>query len=324
MATIGFPFEQLRPQTPKPKKSFLQRLNEAHDTLISNVRSMKVDDVPVQLKQPTERTRTPLRTDNQLSVASSITSWSGSERDGTQFAAKYSEINYDGPLSTGVMSPPLSPREGNFTTSFQQFMTPRDRKGSREFMQGMQNFMQSRQAAYQSSSELRPSLISPPQTPRSSHSTSSWRSSPSEMSDEDMDNWLERPMDAELHRFRKKSEASASWIDDATDAEEDIWTLQVIKEHELEEVSAALSEGQRLEEAHEERDTPDMSNGKTTTSCEVTSPKQHSTKVQNSKLLSLPDELLQNIAFHIDPVNVRPFRFSCMKLYDIGSASLIT
>jgi hypothetical protein len=45
---------------------------------------------------------------------------------------------------------------------------------------------------------------------------------------------------------------------------------------------------------------------------------------RQSKLLSLPNDVLQNIAFCVDPNDAKPFRLSCMKFYDLVPAPLFS
>lgn len=130
------------------------------------------------------------------------------------------------------------------------------------------------------------------------------------MSDEQMDEWLERPVDAEVHRYRKLSEVSSSWLDGLTD-EEDL-KIHVIKEQPDEEDYAALWQRPRASSIYPE----DWTTVEETASEDDTTPTENAPATE-SKLLSLPDDLLQNIAFHVQPENARPFRLSCMKLYDL-------
>jgi hypothetical protein len=138
------------------------------------------------------------------------------------------------------------------------------------------------------------------------------------MSDEQIDDWLERPIDADVHRYRKLSEVSTSWLDDFSDDEDD-YKIHVIKEQPDEEDHAALCQSRRAssvypedwmrsKEAHDEDSAPED---------DVTPTGNASDR--KSKLLSLPDGLLQNIAFHVQPEHSQPFRLSCMKLYDLIS-----
>ena len=117
--TIGMSYEDLRPQAVRPKKSFFQRLNDTHDQLISHMRSLKEDPV-LSVKQG-ERTR--------ASSTTSLTSTPESDRENSQDAARTTEIDNEDRISSGFLSPPLSPVVGSFFP-IQQFLLPRDRKPS--------------------------------------------------------------------------------------------------------------------------------------------------------------------------------------------------
>jgi hypothetical protein len=339
MTTIGVPYEDLRPRVLRSKKSFFQRVSDTHDQLLSHMRSLKVEEPLAPTRQSIERTRT-----------TSTTSSSDSERESTEDQTRYSytEIDYDSPASTGLLSPPLSPRETSFPIQqfpIQQYLNPGDRKPSREFVRGMQNYVQWKQSTYESSLAQR-NPLSPPQTPQSSHSGASSKSARSEMSEEQMDDWLDRPMDADMHRFRKHS---ASWLDDSTDFEEEDKRIHVIEEHPGEEDSAteedsfvydswkqasahrqtwntwySTLEAQGHTDALDEYIAPDQIVEEEVHLTIEATPQETVATNRQSKLLSLPDDVLQNIAFCVDPNDAKPFRLSCMKFYDLVPAPLLS
>ncbi|KAF1831974.1 hypothetical protein BDW02DRAFT_504081 [Decorospora gaudefroyi] len=308
MTTIGFPFDNLRPQVARPKKSFLQRLNDTHDQLISHMRLLKVDELPVAVKPSAERSR-----------AWSTTSLTDSERSYTQDVTKTIEIESESPPSTGTISPPLSPHDGSFP--LHQFLAPRDRKTSREFVHGLQTYVQWKQDAYEASLG-RESPISPPRTPQSSRSCASSRTARTDLSDEQMDDWLERPVDADLHRYQKR--AAASWLDDGTDSDSEEKKIHVIEEQPDKEDDATMDIWQRASILYRQRsvqksETEHDSDDASQSDGELSTPKEDAPpSVEDSKLLSLPDQVLNNIAFCMGPEDAKPFRLSCMRLYDLG------
>lgn len=236
--TIALPYDDLRPHVLRPKKSFLQRLNNTPDQLISRIRSLKADDSSSLLRQSYHYDRSrAVSTVSTVSVMSSV----DPERDYFPDAAKHVDVNAERPASCAVLSPPTSPTETSFFP-IQQFLSPMDRKTSREFVQGMQTYVHWKQATYQSTLGQGP-MSSPPQTPQSSFSWSSSRSTRSDMSDEDMDDWLDNPMDADVHRFRK---LSASSLESLAYSEEPEKKIHVIKEQPDEEESAARTDRREL------------------------------------------------------------------------------
>ncbi|KAI4618238.1 uncharacterized protein J4E87_007906 [Alternaria ethzedia] len=306
--TIGVPYDDLRPHVLRQKKSFFQRLNETHDQLLSHMRSLKEDPV-LSVKQSAERTR--------ASSTTSLTSVPESDRESSQDTTRCTEFDLETPISSGFLSPPISPVEGSFFP-IQQFLMPMDRKPSKEFIQGMQGYVHWKQATYEST--LSPP-ISPPQTPQSSYSWSSSRSTRSEMSDEEMDDWLDRPMDADVHRFRK---ISASSLEESSDSDsDDEKKIHVIQEQPEDEDSASREERQHISAMW--RETWCMRDSQADISFEdqigeiapeatlKASPKSNKTKNRESRLLSLPDELLRTIALHVPQEHTQPFRLSCAK-----------
>jgi hypothetical protein len=231
--TIALPYDDLRPHVLRPKKSFLQRLNNTPDQLKSRMRSLKADDSTSLLRQSYDRSRAV----SSVSIMSSIEP----ERDYFPDVTKHTEINMDRPASCAVLSPPTSPTEGSFFP-IQQFLSPMDRKTSKQFVQGMQTYVHWKQATYESTLSQGP-LNSPPQTPQSSFSWSSSRSSKSEMSDEEMDDWLDNPMDADVHRFRK---LSASSLESLAISEQPEKKIHVIEEQPDEEDGEAQLDRRNL------------------------------------------------------------------------------
>jgi hypothetical protein len=231
--TIALPYDDLRPHVLRPKKSFLQRFNHSPDHLISRMRSLKADDSASLLRQSSDRLR--------AASTVSIISTPELERDYFPDVTKHTEITADRPMSAAVLSPPTSPTQGSFFP-IHQFLAPMDRKTSKEFVQGMQTYVHWKQATYESTLS-QASSGSPPQTPQSSFSWSSSRSTRSDMSDEEMDDWLDKPMDADVHRFRK---LSASSLESLACPEEPEKKIHVIQEQPDEEESAARSDRQQL------------------------------------------------------------------------------
>ncbi|KAL1799531.1 hypothetical protein ACET3X_003568 [Alternaria dauci] len=311
--TIGMSYEDLRPQAVRPKKSFFQRLNDTHDQLISHMRSLKEDPV-LSIKQG-ERTR--------ASSTTSLASTPESDRENSHDATRTTEIDGDDRISSGFLSPPISPVEGSFFP-IQQFLMPRDRKPSKEFIQGMQGYVHWKQATYESSLSL---PISPPGTPQTSYSWSSSRSTKSEMSDEQMDDWLDRPMDADVHRYRK---VSASWLEGSNVSEEDEKKIHVIPEHPDEDDNASREERQHIsamwretwcmQDSREGSFVDDQHSEVAPEATEDASPKENEGSNLESKLLTLPDEILRTVALHVPQEHSQPFRLSCLKLNQLVSA----
>jgi len=281
------------------------------------MRSLKVEEPTLSTKHQgpsTERVRT-------FSTVS-LTSTTGSERE--YFQGSDSET--ESPLSSGFLSPPLSPADGS-SFPIHQFLSPKDRKSSQEYIKGMQSYVNRKQATYESLVQ-RSLPISPPQTPPLG-SASSTKSAKSEMSEEQIDDWLDRPMDAELHRFQKRSASGSEY---STDSEEDENKIHVIVEQPDEEDNAAHEE--RLFNSARWRETWCMQKapeaGSSTSlpykvneavSGDVWA-KEMETEIAESKLLLLPTSVLQNIASNLEREHVRSLRLSCAQLNSLLAAPL--
>lgn len=212
MATIGIRFEDLCPSGTQPKRSLLQKLNESHGSFISSMRLSKSEKHTNRRQKYIEESRSrALSTSSsltQVSVTPSDASASSVEKDNTKNGSRNSSVNDNLSLSPGDCN---CRNNSDFSVPFQYANMPKDREQRRNIVNGMQSFMIWKQASYDSSLE-RPFHISPPQTSQSSHSWSSLCSAPSEMSDEQVEQWLERPVTADEHRSRKASGGSAASV----------------------------------------------------------------------------------------------------------------
>lgn len=204
MTTIGFRFEDDRPSMTQPKRSFLERLGEKQGTFIAHMRLNRGEEQAIRRQKHIEQSRT-----RALSSSSTLTVSSNTPSNGSASSSDRDQDSHDDDSDASPMDGPAGD-DSDFSVPFQYARMPKDREQRRNIVNGMQNFMIWKQASYDSSL-ARPFHISPPQTPQTSHSWSSMSSTPSEMSDEQFEEWLERPIDADLHRFRKASaESNAS------------------------------------------------------------------------------------------------------------------
>lgn len=190
MSTIGFRFEEDR-IIPPPRRSLLQRLNEKQGALVAHIRLNRNEE------QVHRRPRLrALSSPSTLTVSSATPSYSSATTD------------KDSDFQDQSTSSPNGSTE-DFSVPYQYARMPKDRESRQKIVYGMQNFIIWKQASCES--DLARSFHnSPPQTPQSSHSWSSLSSASTEISDEQLEQWLERPVDADLHRSRKASAASST------------------------------------------------------------------------------------------------------------------
>ncbi|KAL5118887.1 hypothetical protein ACEQ8H_003210 [Pleosporales sp. CAS-2024a] len=198
---------------PKPKQSLMQKLSKRHEALKLQLRSLKTDDLDH------DDQRAPSRASSSSSSAhkdffklAPVTWVSKSDRAKTDFAILYDNIADDKSPSPVFV---LSPSSSNCTPSacphvktpdhdhdpFVRTQRQLNREASASDIMAAHRLYTSSYSTVSLNSEF---LLS---TPTSS------RPSPHQMSDEQMDAWLEQPEDAELHRRRRKHSASSALSD---------------------------------------------------------------------------------------------------------------
>ncbi|KAL6712271.1 hypothetical protein ACN47E_000148 [Coniothyrium glycines] len=283
MSTIGFRFEDLA--SVAPKKSFFQRMNESHGTFISQMRSRKNNNVEERRLAHVERSRK--RSSSSQSNTSVLSSTFPST---TELSRDLDHLEEHEILPRDSVS-----RQGSDCGASNELASPsKDRDHVRNVTQGMQGLRHWKQASY-NTPVVRPFHISPPETPTSSHSWSSSISLASDMSDEQMEQWLEHPVDAETHRCRKSSAASSTTSVDSKFNVEDLG----IKEYRCMAESRTPSVTTSIPEVDEtdEEDAPSP----------VTEAK---VDIRESTVF------LEELAFESRTKKSEPFRFSAIVLND--------
>jgi hypothetical protein len=201
MAAIGWDaqFEEEQP-TMKSKKSFIQKLTERHEALKLHIRSPKVDDLD------TEDQRAPSRGSSSSSAQKDFfklppTVWP--TKPAPPIAMRYDDIADSAlPSPVFVNSPVTTPTESSPTLPDQKTFARIRRQDRREssVMEFGATHRLYTSHSISSFGSPRTSIRFEPPKPRS-------RSLPSEMSEEQMDAWLDAPEDAELHRLRMRAES---------------------------------------------------------------------------------------------------------------------
>lgn len=214
---------------------------------------------------------------------------------------------------------------GEMGTPFHYFTPPKERDGRRTIVQGMQSFVLWNQSS-KNSAVARPSYMSPPCTPRSSHSRASSRVAQSEMSDEQIEKWLERPLDAEDHRRRKFSGCSAHSKQESSDKNNSGVMISVIEEDMDETDDSASLETPRAsmaypiscdtaEDERKQRTILDHRNDSMTALTADYTPKMLMNN-DNPSFLTLPDDLFDKIPLYPEYKHGKEFRLSCFRLYN--------
>jgi hypothetical protein len=208
MTAIGWDtqFEEEPPTMIKSKKSFIQKLTERHEALKLHIRSPKLDD----LDQDDQRA--PSRGSSSSSVQKDFFKilpavWSTkSERP---IAMRYDDIADDSqPSPVFVKSPVTTPTELDCKIEEQKTFA-RIRRHDRRESSVMEMNATHRLYTSHSIASLGSACASPRTSIKFSPPKARSRSLPSQMSDEQIDAWLDSPEDAELHRQRKLAQSES-------------------------------------------------------------------------------------------------------------------
>jgi hypothetical protein len=186
MPAVGdhFVSEQHRPTLFKSKRSFLQKLTERHDALMLHMRISKSEESDLDDQLAPSRTSSASSSQKDFFKLSPVTWPSKSSVSAkTDFAMRYDDSAIDTSLPSPIMlRSPLS------TCDFDQWTVP-----SLNDIPRLHSSHSTTSSASSCVSPRTPSSLSPIRT----------RSIPSQMSDAQIDAWLEDPEDADAHRKRK-------------------------------------------------------------------------------------------------------------------------
>ncbi|EAT86438.1 hypothetical protein HBH56_030380 [Parastagonospora nodorum] len=210
MAAIGMDHQlwEDRPTMPKTKKSFMQKLTERHEALKFQLRSPKLDEVSHDEERAPSRSSTSSSSHKDFFKLAPVTWTPKTDRIKSEFAILYDDIAGDNNPSPSFVQSPLSTPTENDSRAHDQDIARTRRKVNREASASDLFATRPLHSSY-STMSMNSSRLSTPTTTRPSSLQTRARSLPSEMSDEQMDAWLEQPEDAEVHRRRKHSASSA-------------------------------------------------------------------------------------------------------------------
>jgi hypothetical protein len=326
MTAIGtdYQFSEERPAMSKTKRSFLQKLTERHDALKLHMRSIRGEDLDHDEQCEALRTSSSSSTQKDFFRLSPVAWTTKSERPKNDFAMRYDDIVDDSQPSPIIMqSPSGTPVEFDFGLLDQWNIAQPDRQVIRDFVS---NDMISKPRLHSSySTTSMGSSCTSPRTPSSiSPIVVRSRSLPSEMSDEQMDAWLDKPEDAEMHRKRKDSAHSMFSNHSPTmnervarrrkETTRAMWRSQnavVIRKNELFSDPFAQSRSVDPKDHEEVFASPVKEKNER-------APKRqaHAASTKHSLTFSsLPVEVLLDIARHLDTRSAVSCRSTCKKLY---------
>ncbi|OAL53855.1 hypothetical protein IQ07DRAFT_677273 [Pyrenochaeta sp. DS3sAY3a] len=294
MSTIGtdYRFNEERHAPPKPRKSFLEKLNKRHRSLSLHMRSKRGEKKSSKNEDQKTHSRTSSSSQKEVSVTSSVTSASRSDTNYSySLSSQYEE--QEGTSLKDAKQSPVLPQDGGFAVPFQHAAAQNERPGNQDFAQSIQDLMLRKKTSCNSGIGNM-ARLSPVHSRVSSQGT---------MSEEQMEDWLEKPEDAEVHRHRKLS------ADQATPSLEE---KEEVAERQLDETVDSIDHISDAYFSGWDSDPEDGSKSKTSPSPGI---QPSSIITQQSQLLDLPEEVLRAIAAHLDMTSICSFRLTCKPLH---------
>lgn len=320
MAAIGMEHQQHlqamdeeRPPMMKSKKSFMQKLTERHEALKlqMQMRSPKLDE---------EESGAPSRTSSSSSAHKDFFKIATTTKSERPIAMRYDDIADDAqPTPVFVKTPvtPSSESESRDQAQEQKDVVARTQRQCRRESAVMEMNATHRLYTSYSMSSMGSSCTSPrtaikfapPLKARS-------RSLPSQMTDEQMDAWLDMPEDAEAHRQRKISAASAPAVRRKPVARASRSATSPVVFKRDDPFSYDISEARREIERMFASDVA-------ATIDESPEPQTADRTEENGVVFdSLPMEVILAVARHLDTKSKLQCRQTCKKLYETMPAPL--
>lgn len=312
MSAIGddISFFDDRPTMERPKKSFLQRINERNQSFILQMRSKRED---ADLCDQRGQARSPTSTSKNFFKAPPILKTSKSSR------------NLADSLPSPVSPRSISPRPSipDSKISIQQITAQLHRLSNEDLIPTRKSSLQ-RVDSTQSLACGNAFKLSPSQSLNDIKNVIRPRSSPSVMSDEQIEAWLEQPEDAEKHRKRKNSSGSTTSSLSSTSERKTI-TLEKLKSNIKEIVKTQTISSMSIEAPSEPftiktaEDIQDLQLWRVSTEFLMSLSLEDiaSRNRVPASLCVLPDEVLREITRHVDSTSRCNLRLSCTRLHNI-------
>ncbi|KAF2830446.1 hypothetical protein CC86DRAFT_161647 [Ophiobolus disseminans] len=320
MTAIGpdFQFDEERPSLAKGKKSFIKKLSERREAFRFNMRGIQTNNLDQDEQHESSRPASSPSTQKDFFKLPPV-NWSKSERSRNDFAVRYDDV-----ANSQLPTPMLSP------SSTQCEFEPRQPSIAQMDRQMIRDFVSSEATSTQRvhSSHSLPSIDSPcpsplysPKSFRVKHRS---RSLPSQMTDEEMDAWLEKPEDADAHRQRKLSSAASSRRGSAATRTTTSGVKEAHRKHSIprKQISSPRASPSNLAIVEAAKEEPEASHA--SEDAELPPPQVASTELNQNGItfFSLPDEVLLEITRRLDMKSVALCRASSKKIYDTVPAPL--
>jgi hypothetical protein len=321
MAAIGIDhqLDEDRPTMTKPKRSFMQKLSERHEALKLSMRSPKLEELDQEEQSAPSRTSSSSSAHKDFFKLAPVTWSTKTDRTRSEFAILYDNIADDSQPSPVFVQSPLSisneieckPREQDFNVRTQRQL---NREASASDVIATQSIYSSYSTVSMDSSRT-----STPTNSRPSLLKDRIRSLPCEMSDEQMDAWLERPEDAEVHRQRTRKHSASSTLSEYSPTMSKRYTQRrkttaTTMEKSASPVASRKDSGFLYERSVLQKEFEELLASVVNTNGTTTTGKQ--TKSKNLTLSAMPVEIMLEVTRHLDTQSAARCRQTCKNIRD--------
>jgi hypothetical protein len=327
MAAIGtdHQLEEERPTMTKPKKSFMQKLTERHEALKLSMRSPKLDEMDQEEQRAPSRTSSSSSAHKDFFKLAPVTWSTKTDRTRSEFAVLYDNIADDSqPSPVFVQSPLKISNELESKPREQDFNVRTQRQLNREASASDVIATHSIYSSY-STMSMDSSRTSTPTNSRPSLLKDRIRSLPCEMSDEEMDAWLERPEDAEVHRQRTRKHSASSTLSEYSPTMSKRTTQRrrmttKAMETSTSPVVSRKDSGFMYERSVLQKEFEELLASVVNTNGTATVGQQ--SKSASLTLSAMPVEIMLEVTRHLDTQSVVHFSQTCKKMHDNVPAPL--
>jgi hypothetical protein len=305
MSAIGMDnlVDDERPPMTKSKRSFMQKLTERHEALKLHMRSPKLDEFEHDDQHNSSRTSSSSSAHKDFFKIAPAAWTAKQERP---IAMRYDDIADDSqPSPVFVKSPVLPSHEFQVESQEQKKMARTARQNRRE-SSVMEMGATHRLYTSRSTTSLYASCSSPRTATKFSPLKIRARSLPSEMTDEQMDAWLDMPEDAEAHRQRTRA-ASRARSDYSPTSSQRYWQRREQAARAMKLSTSPVIFRKPLFAS------PSMS------AISLSIPEQDILELDEDEGLtfaSLPVEVIHEIVRHLDAKSTARCRQTCKKMYE--------
>lgn len=302
MSAIGIDnlVDDERPPMTKSKRSFMQKLTERHEALKLHMRSPKLDEFEHDDHYSASRTSSSSSAHKDFFKIAPAAWTAKQERP---IAMRYDDIANDSqPSPVFVKSPVLPSHEFQVESQEHKKMARAARQNRRE-SSVMEMGATHRLYTSRSTTSLATSCSSPRTAIKFAPPKIRSRSLPSEMTDEQMDAWLDMPEDAEVHRQRMRAARS----DYSPTSSQRYWQRREQAARAMKLSTSPVIFRKPLFAS------PSMS------AISLSIPEQEILELDEEEGLtfaSLPVEVIQEIVRHLDTKSTARCRQTCRKMYE--------